>query len=114
MAYSQHIIPGAIGLNEGLVIAQCCAFTVLIFAPLGAFLTNYVGSPISVYLATIDKEAGWKFEENRYRRSSSFSQTAIELAGSTESLASLDAVILYKIFVSIELIDCVGAAACYR
>jgi hypothetical protein len=66
VAYTQHIIPGAVGLNKGLFIAQATAFTVLIFAPIGTFLVKYVGSPISVYLERLDKENGWSSSDNKY------------------------------------------------
>lgn len=64
--YYQHTIPGDTGVKEGLFIAQSTAFTVLIFAPLGAILTNYVAAPLSLYLTGLDKEAGWKPMEFRY------------------------------------------------
>ena len=66
VAYYQKIIPGPEGLNQGLVIAQATAFAVLIFAPLGALLTNYVGSPISIYCRRLDQEAGWSEETRSY------------------------------------------------
>jgi len=70
VAYTQHIIPGTTGLSRGFFIAQATAFTVLIFAPLGALLTNYVGVRISKYLAGEDKLARWNSSENRYRAKS--------------------------------------------
>jgi hypothetical protein len=72
VAYYQNTIPGDNGLKEGLFIAQATAFTVLIFAPLGALLTNYVGAPIAEHLTKLDKEAGWKHGEFKYSRSSPF------------------------------------------
>eukprot|EP00599_Poterioochromonas_sp_BG-1_P011795 CAMPEP_0173158138 /NCGR_PEP_ID=MMETSP1105-20130129/16123_1 /TAXON_ID=2985 /ORGANISM="Ochromonas sp., Strain BG-1" /LENGTH=411 /DNA_ID=CAMNT_0014075899 /DNA_START=525 /DNA_END=1760 /DNA_ORIENTATION=+ len=72
VAYYQNTIPGDEGLKEGLFIAQSTAFTVLIFAPLGAILTNYVGAPIAEYLTKLDKEAGWKHSEFRYSHSSPY------------------------------------------
>lgn len=51
IAYTQHLIPGAVGMNEAMIIAQSTAFTVLIFAPLGSLLTYFVGSPMSMMLA---------------------------------------------------------------
>jgi len=66
VAYDQHLIPGAIGLNQALVISQATAFAVLIFAPIGAFLTQTVGSRLSRYLAKLDSEAGWSNENLCY------------------------------------------------
>jgi len=66
VAYYQKIIPGAQGLNQGLIISQATAFTVLVFAPLGALLTNYVGSPLAQYCLRLDKEAGWDEETRSY------------------------------------------------
>ena len=68
VAYYQNTIPGDEGLKEGLFIAQTTAFTVLVFAPLGALLTNYVGAPIAAYLTRLDKEAGWLHNEFRYAK----------------------------------------------
>lgn len=68
VAYYQKIIPGPQGLNQGLIIAQATAFTVLVFAPLGALLTNYVGSPLSLYCQRLDKEAGWDEETRSYTK----------------------------------------------
>jgi hypothetical protein len=68
VAYYQHTIPGPEGLNQGLIIAQSTAFAVLIFAPLGALLTNYVGSPLSLYLKKLDKKAGWNEETREYEK----------------------------------------------
>lgn len=69
---TQHTIPGVIGVTYGLFIAQTTAFAVLIFAPLGTILISFVGSPISVYLTQLDKEAGWKQEYDRYSRKSPY------------------------------------------
>jgi hypothetical protein len=68
VAYYQHTIPGPEGVNQGLIIAQSTAFAVLIFAPLGALLTNYVGSPLSLYLKKLDKKAGWNEETRGYEK----------------------------------------------
>jgi hypothetical protein len=68
VAYYQKIIPGPEGLNQGLIIAQSTAFAVLIFAPLGALLTNYVGSPLSLYLKKLDIKAGWNEETRQYEK----------------------------------------------
>ena len=66
VAYTQKIIPGPAGFNQGLIIAQSTAFAVLIFAPLGSLLTTFVGSPISLYLRKMDKDAGWDEMNNTY------------------------------------------------
>ena len=66
VAYYQRTIPGPEGLNQGLIIAQSTAFAVLIFAPLGALLTNYVGCPIALYCTRLDKEAGWDEDTHSY------------------------------------------------
>jgi hypothetical protein len=66
VAYYQKIIPGPAGLNQGLIIAQSTAFAVLIFAPLGALLTNYIGSPLSIYCIKLDQKAGWNEETRTY------------------------------------------------
>jgi hypothetical protein len=81
VAYYQHTIPGPEGLNQGLIIAQSTAFAVLIFAPLGALLTNYVGSPLSLYLKKLDKKAGWNEETREYEK---VSDKEVEEEPSTE------------------------------
>jgi len=58
-AYFLQILPGKEGLNKGFIILQCAAFMVLIFGPLGAFLSKKVGFPLSAQLAAMDKEVGW-------------------------------------------------------
>lgn len=84
VAYYQKIIPGAAGLNQGLIIAQSTAFAVLIFAPLGALLTNYIGSPLSIYLLKMDKKSGWNEETHTYDKiadaSSENPDVGVELA----------------------------------
>jgi hypothetical protein len=91
VAYTQHIIPGAVGLNKGLIIAQCTAFTVLIFAPLGSVLTKFVGAPISLYLTKLDKEARWKDDEQCYSQSSKYVHkgSELELVPSADNLAAM-------------------------
>jgi hypothetical protein len=81
VAYYQHTIPGPEGVNQGLIIAQSTAFAVLIFAPLGALLTNYVGSPLSLYLKKLDKKAGWNEETREYEK---LSDKEVEEEPSTE------------------------------
>lgn len=58
-AYFLRILPGTDGLNKGFIIMQCAAFMVLIFGPLGAFLSKLVGFPLSAQLAAMDKAVGW-------------------------------------------------------
>ncbi len=99
VAYSQHTIPGDEGLKKGLLIAQTTAFSILIFAPLGAMLTNYVGAPIAEHLTTLDKKAGWKHSEFKYSHSSPHhvplpgeenlekSQSSYSLEGTTAKLS---------------------------
>lgn len=58
-AYNQRIIPGEDGLKKGLLISQCTAFAILIFAPIGCILVQSVASPLACYLTKLDKEAGW-------------------------------------------------------
>jgi len=65
-AYTQHIIPGAAGLNQARIIQQATAFAVLVYAPLGSLLTNTVGSHISCHLAECDRLAGWDSEHMLY------------------------------------------------
>ncbi len=60
VAYSTHIIPGAIGQNRGLLIMQYTAYTVLVFAPLGSLLSVYVGGSIALYLKKLDDDANFK------------------------------------------------------
>jgi hypothetical protein len=57
VAYATQVIQSPGGLNRALFISQTCAFTLLIYGPLGTICTFWFGSPISVYLAKLDKEA---------------------------------------------------------
>lgn len=66
VAYYQKIIPGKMGFNQGLIIAQSTAFSVLLFAPLGTLMTNYVGCPLALHCVGIDKAAGWDEETRSY------------------------------------------------
>eukprot|EP01035_Chromulina_nebulosa_P017066 gene17066-22578_t len=59
LPFSQHIIPGAIGLTRGLFIQQASAFAVLLMAPIGIFLTAFIGHPLAVYLEKKDSENGY-------------------------------------------------------
>lgn len=83
MAYNMHLFPGSDGLNKGLIISQSAAFTILIFASLGAVLTPLVGAPIAAYLAKLDEEAGWMHAKNRYAISSPYYTG--QVASGTES-----------------------------
>lgn len=67
VAYYQKIIPGKMGFNQGLVIAQSTAFSVLLFAPLGTLMTNYVGCPLARHCVGIDNAAGWDEETRTYK-----------------------------------------------
>lgn len=67
VAYYQKIIPGKMGFNQGLIIAQSTAFSVLLFAPLGTLMTNYVGTPLARHCVGIDKAAGWDEETRTYK-----------------------------------------------
>jgi len=58
-AYFLRILPGKDGLNKGFIILQSAAFMVLIFGPLGAFMSKIVGFPLSAQLAAMDEEVGW-------------------------------------------------------
>eukprot|EP01041_Mallomonas_annulata_P001187 gene1187-2311_t len=71
VAYYTHIIPGSSGINKGFVISQACAFTVLVFAPLGTILTKLVGGPMAMYLTKQDKAACWNDEDKKYNTPSS-------------------------------------------
>jgi NhaP-type Na+/H+ or K+/H+ antiporter len=92
VAYQQHVIPGAIGLNRGLFIAQSTAFTVLIFAPIGTMMTKFVGVPLSLYLTKTDNAANWNIEESRYyteeeivaRKAKAAAEAAIEASAAKE------------------------------
>lgn len=72
VAYATRIIPGPQGLNKGMFIMQATAFTVLICAPIGAILTKAIGGPLSLYISSVDKEAGWRIAESRYSRASKY------------------------------------------
>ena len=67
IAYYQKIIPGSMGFNQGLIIAQSTVFSVLIFAPLGTLVTKYVGTPLAQRCVGIDKAASWDEETRTYK-----------------------------------------------
>jgi hypothetical protein len=72
VAYATQLIPGPQGVNKGKFIVQATAFAVLICAPLGSILTKTVGAPLALYIANLDKEAGWRIKEGRYSHKSKF------------------------------------------
>ena len=56
VAYQLNLIPGPQGLNKGIIIKQGCAFAVLLFAPLGAFLTSelkILSLPLASFLCVV-------------------------------------------------------------
>ena len=57
--YALHIIPGINGLTKGIFIQQATAFSILFMAPLGIFLSAFVGLPLAMYLAQKDLDAGF-------------------------------------------------------
>ena len=54
-----HIIPGAVGLTIANFISHATAFSILLMAPIGVFLTAAIGRPIAVYLQQLDRQAGF-------------------------------------------------------
>jgi hypothetical protein len=54
LPYSQHVIPGTAGLTQGVFILHATAFAVLLFAPIGVFMTAFVGRPIAEWLKAQD------------------------------------------------------------
>jgi hypothetical protein len=58
LPFSQHVIPGADGLTKGAYILHATAFSVLLMAPIGVFLTAVIGHPIARWLKSVDDANG--------------------------------------------------------
>ena len=66
LPYANHIIPGADGLQRALFIQQGAAFSVLFMGTLGVLATSFVGRPLAVTLAAMDRgEGGAQHVERR-------------------------------------------------
>lgn len=59
LPYSMHVIPGPEGLTKGLYILRASAFSVLLMAPIGVFLTSMIGEPMAKKLREMDADAGY-------------------------------------------------------
>jgi len=66
VVYSLHVIAGPQGLNQGILIQQCSALTILIFASFGTMLVFGIGAPIALRASELDQDAGWSNKLNRY------------------------------------------------
>ncbi len=58
-AYTLRVFSGGQGLNKGFVVMEIAGFIVLVYAPIGAWMTKTFGYSLSATLATIDVEQGW-------------------------------------------------------
>lgn len=67
VAYHSNIIPGIDGLNKGFIINQCAAYVVLIFAPLGTFLSKHVSFSLALEMTDMDSLAHYNHKKFRYR-----------------------------------------------
>lgn len=57
LPYAFHIIPGADGLQRGLIIQQASVIAIIWWATLGIFATQRLGRPLALRLAAADRAA---------------------------------------------------------
>jgi NhaP-type Na+/H+ or K+/H+ antiporter len=66
LVFSEHMMPGFDGQNKAFVVSQSGAFTVFVFAPLGALLSKHYALHLTKALTHMDEESNYNHSKFRY------------------------------------------------
>jgi hypothetical protein len=66
LVFSGHMIPGEDGQNKAFAVSQSAAFTVFVFAPLGALLSKHVGLGLAKSMTELDEMHDYNHTKFRY------------------------------------------------
>ncbi len=66
LVFSEHLFPGDDGQSKAFVVSQSGAFTVIVFAPIGALLSKHVAFKLTRQMTIMDEENNYNHSKFRY------------------------------------------------
>ncbi len=66
LVFSEHLFPGDDGQSKAFVVSQSGAFTVIVFAPLGALLSKHIAFKLTRQMTIMDEENNYNHSKFRY------------------------------------------------